>query len=70
MRRLCAYHRDSLGWDACSEDFDGCEVEAARRDDDEAEVNRIVDEFDQYIVEHDDAEAEQMLKDWDRKESQ
>ena len=28
--RLCAYHRDSLTWDACSDDFDGCEVEKAR----------------------------------------
>jgi hypothetical protein len=28
---LCSYHADSLTWDACSDDFDGCEVELARQ---------------------------------------
>ena len=32
QRRLCPYHEDSLGWDACSEDFEGCEVELAKLD--------------------------------------
>lgn len=29
--RLCAYHDDSLGWDECSDGFEGCRVEEARR---------------------------------------
>jgi hypothetical protein len=28
--KLCPYHTDSLGWDECSEGFEGCEIEKAR----------------------------------------
>lgn len=28
--RLCLYHKESLDWDACSDDFEGCQVEKAR----------------------------------------
>jgi hypothetical protein len=28
--RLCSYHEDSLGWDDCTFDFEGCEIEQAR----------------------------------------
>jgi hypothetical protein len=29
--KLCPYHQDGLGWDTCSEDYEGeCEVEKAR----------------------------------------
>ena len=29
--RLCGYHKESLGWDACSDGFVGCQVAKARR---------------------------------------
>lgn len=28
--KLCPYHQDNLGWDDCSEGFEGCEIEKAR----------------------------------------
>lgn len=28
---LCPYHQDSLGWDACTDGFNGCEVNQARK---------------------------------------
>jgi hypothetical protein len=30
-KRLCPYHEDGLGWDACTEGFIGCQVEEARK---------------------------------------
>ncbi len=29
--KLCPYHQDSLGWDTCSEEFQGCQVKQARK---------------------------------------
>jgi len=29
---LCPYHQDSLSWDSCSDDFEECEVELARKE--------------------------------------
>jgi hypothetical protein len=25
--KLCPYHEDNLGWDSCSEGFEGCEID-------------------------------------------
>jgi len=36
--KLCPYHKDGLGWDACSEGFKGCEIKKARG---EKEMKRI-----------------------------
>ena len=36
--KLCPYHKDGLGWDACSEGFEGCEIKKARG---EAKMKRI-----------------------------
>ena len=30
--RLCPYHQDSLDWDACTEDFEGCDVQTVKED--------------------------------------
>ena len=29
---LCPYHADSLGWDACTEGFEGCQIDEVREE--------------------------------------
>ena len=45
MRKLCPYHQEGLGWDECTEGFEGCEFEEAR----EEEVKNMEEEDNKVI---------------------